>query len=118
MWVAAVVANVNWGQPVVRGWWTVADGDCDSILERNFGNVPSMEILLYAHTKNHQWPDKAHTWSSFCIGEYMYQRTNSGPYSCREDEKLRPFLRTVVNKDGDLFDERPSHTVHVEEFIR
>lgn len=116
MWVAVAAPNDSENpQKVIRGWWTLGDGGCLPILERDFGSGPynAMEIYFHAHTKNWQWPAKSETTATLCIADYSpYQRTELHPYSCRTNEEGRPFGREVINKDGDLFEPTPEHTVH------
>jgi|ERR1051326_377222 hypothetical protein len=106
MRVAVDVENhSNERTKVVRGWWTVNDGDCHAIVERDFGDWSSMEILVHAHTKNYVWPAKQEIWTQLCISDRSpYERTDTRPHTCRPDERLRPFWRTVVNKTD------PHHT--------
>jgi uncharacterized membrane protein len=115
MWFAVSIPNNSENpQKVIRGWWTIADGGCRSILQRDFGSGPynAMELFYHAETKNWHWPNKSDTELELCMADTRYQRTQVHPYDCQGNEKQRPFGRDVVNKDGDLFEATPEHTVH------
>lgn len=103
---------------MVHGWWTIPQGQCQNLVNREFGTWNSARVYIHAHTHDETWPAKARTTTSQCLsnrGTGEAGLPSSRP--CSNGDELFPFYDNVVNRENELLNkDAPMQTIYRQEF--